>query len=316
MKILGIESSCDDTGIAVIQNGVILENIVIKQDHKYGVIPEFAAREHHLNLFKAVRSVFHSIDLIAYTNSPGLMGSLFVGSSFAKGLAYASNLPTIAINHLQAHFLLPFWLFRFQFPFLTLLISGGHTLLIEVFDVDRYSVVSSSLDDAVGEVFDKVARHLGLDYPGGAHIEQLATLAPHKYVFSFPQSMIFRDEFSFSGLKTAAIKQISSDASLDQKADFSFQFQEHVAFLLVSKMVRFFMKNSIKNWVVSGGVASNQAVRMALQKQADLLGCSVFFPPIELCTDNGVMIAAVADLLFPKIGPSSFSLKPSPSFDC
>ncbi|WP_342261724.1 tRNA (adenosine(37)-N6)-threonylcarbamoyltransferase complex transferase subunit TsaD [Alphaproteobacteria bacterium endosymbiont of Tiliacea citrago] len=312
MRILGIESSCDDTGIAVIENNKILENIVLKQDHKHGVIPEYAARQHHVAIFEGVKSVFKNIDLIAYTNGPGLIGSLFVGSSFAKGLAYGSNIPFIGINHLEGHFFLPYWLYHFDLPFLALLISGGHSLLIEVYDVDKYKIISRSLDDAVGEVFDKVARHLGFDYPGGVHIEKAALNASHLFEFSFPNSMIDRDEFSFSGLKTAAIRQISINDSDEKKADFCDQFQKHVAYLLIEKIAKFYLKNQIKNWVISGGVASNKVIRSLIEEKASMFGAFVYYPPVELCTDNGVMIAAVADLFFQKgfFVSSQYNLKP------
>lgn len=314
MRVLGIESSCDDTGIAVVENGEILENVVVSQNHLKGVIPEYAAREHHLAIYNATKPLFKDIDLIAYTNGPGLLGSLFVGSSFAKGLAYASNIPSIAVNHLEGHFFLPYWLYRFEFPFFSLLISGGHSLLIEVYDLDEYRIVSRSLDDAVGEVFDKVARHIGLPYPGGVHIEKLAKNASHKHEFVFPNSMHSRDEFSFSGLKTAAIRQISEGDSLEKKSDFCFQFQKHIAFLLSSKIARFYSKNNIKTWVIAGGVAANVCIREAIDSLAAQNDCSVFYPPIELCTDNGVMIAAIGELLYSKVGASSFELKPFASF--
>lgn len=313
MRILGIESSCDDTGIAIIENGKIIENIVLKQEHRFGVVPEYAARAHHIGIYEATKKIFNKIDLVAYTNGPGLMGSLFVGSSFAKGLAYSANIPSIAINHLEGHFLLPYWLYSFEFPFLSLLISGGHTLLIEVYDVDNYKIVSRSLDDAVGEVFDKVARHIGLNYPGGAEIEKYALKASNKKEYHFPNVMLNRDEFSFSGLKTAAIRQINKNSSLAEKYDFCNQFQNHIAKLLELKFEKFYQRNNIKNWVISGGVAANKVIRAAIEAKAKELKCETYYPPIELCTDNGVMIASVADLIYEKIGPSSFNIKPNPS---
>lgn len=310
MRILGIESSCDDTGIAVVENGKILESIVVSQEHKFGVIPECAAREHHFAIYNATKKLFRDIDLIAYTNGPGLIGSLFVGSCFAKGLSYASGIPCIAINHLEGHFYLPYWIYRFDFPFLALLVSGGHTLLIEVFDLGVYRVIARTLDDAVGEVFDKVARHIGLEYPGGAKVEQLALKATGRFQYNFPDSMIDRDDFSFSGLKTAALRQIDKNASEEQKMDFCSQFQAHVAYLLADKLGRFFKKNNIKNWVVSGGVAANSFIKRSIELKASAFSCQVFYPPIDLCTDNGVMIAAMAELLYPIVGPTPYSQRP------
>lgn len=310
MRVLGIESSCDDTGIAIIENGKILENIVIGQSHLYGVIPEFAARAHHVVLYEATKSIFKDVDLIAYTNGPGLMGSLFVGSCFARGLSYSSGIPSIAVDHLVGHIMLPYWLCKFDFPFLCLLISGGHTILINVVGLEEYNILSKSIDDAVGEVFDKVARHIGLGYPGGVEIEKLSQIHLNKYKYTFPMPMKNRDDFSFSGLKTAAIMQINKESSNEEKADFCYQFQEHIAKILLKKFELNYKKYSVKNWVISGGVAANKIVRMRLKELSDELGCSLYFPELKLCTDNGVMIACVGELLYKKYGASSLNVKP------
>jgi N6-L-threonylcarbamoyladenine synthase len=306
--ILGIETSCDDTGIALINQTQILpfqgmndqnivENIVVKQYHKDGVIPEYAARGHHEALYENVRRIIagHVIDLVAYTNQPGLIGSLLVGSSFAKGLAYSLGTQLMAVNHIEAHILLPFWLQKIEMPSLCMVISGGHTMIAELSAIGCYKILSETLDDAVGEMFDKVARHIGLPYPGGPEIERMAKTAKGRHKFTFPHVMKNRDKFSFSGLKTAAIMQIQSLASEEAKADFCCQLQQNVAELLSAKMTRFH-KPHIKSWVISGGVASNLTIRQQIVSTAQKSCVCAFFPPVELCSDNGVMIAAAAAL--------------------
>ncbi len=331
--ILGIESSCDDTGIALILGDEIVANTVLKQEHKKGVIPEYAARAHHVALFEHSHSIIQdfSIDLIAYTSQPGLIGSLFVGANFAKSLAYTLGVPSIGINHLVGHILLPYWLDRnaacnvgkkICFPYLCLLVSGGHTMIILVENVGQYKILATTLDDAVGEVFDKVARNIGLDYPGGPHIEQLASIVSEssysrqslldegcdmfmqdKRKYKFPFVMKNRQEFSFSGLKTAAIEQITNDAAIEDKAQFCRDFQDHVAFLLAQKMqqVHNQLQDSgydLAHWVVSGGVAANKTIRAKLDEVSLACNAQVHYPPVELCTDNGVMIACVGQLMF------------------
>lgn len=314
MRVLGIESSCDDTGVGVIEKGNIIENVLVGQEHFGGVIPEYAARFHHLAIYNAVKPLFNNIDLIAYTNGPGLMGSLFVGSSFAKGLAYASGVKSIAINHIEAHMMLPYWVYKFKFPFLALIISGGHTLLAFVEEVGKFQILAKSIDDAVGEVLDKIARHIGLGYPGGKLIEDLAKESKGFYKFNFPFPMLNSDNFSFSGLKTAAINQIAKDAKGEEKADFCAQLQVHIANILVLKLEKWQKKLNVKNLVVSGGVASNKVIREKMEDLAFCLNCELFLPDLNLCGDNGVMIAALGELRFPMFGSSSFQLKPFASF--
>jgi N6-L-threonylcarbamoyladenine synthase len=323
MKVLGIESSCDDTGIALIDGNNICENIVLKQEHKKGVIPEYAARAHHSALFEYANDVIGNkkIDLIAYTAGPGLIGSLFVGSCFAKGLSYSSNIPSIGVNHLEAHVILPYWLNQdlIEFPYLCLLISGGHTMLILVRELGKYEILARTLDDAVGEVFDKVARYIGLDYPGGPEIEKVAkdnswkdSKSGYEYEFKFPNVMQNRDDFSFSGLKTAAMMHKVTEAS---RPDFCAQFQEHIANLLSEKTQRAFNKvnqsleKPIRHCVISGGVAANKVIRAKFDALAQSLGCAMHYPPIEYCTDNGLMIAALGQLRYEQWGSSGFDEK-------
>ena len=311
MKILGIESSCDDTGIALLNDNKIIENIVLTQEHKNGVIPEYAARAHHQALYDVIKPIIqkHEIDLIAYTNGPGLIGGLFVGASFAKGLAYGSQIPLIGVDHLKAHIILPYWLEDIELPYLCVLVSGGHTMIILVKDIDEFQVLSTTIDDAAGEVFDKVARNIGLKYPGGPEIEKMAYDGDSE-VYKFPHVMYKSMDFSFSGLKTAAIRQITIEATHQEKADFCASFQKHMAFLLTQKMEKIIKKHDIKNWVISGGVAANKVVRSSFDVLAKENDANIFYPLISLCTDNGVMIAALGGLMFEKYGPSELDLEP------
>ena len=311
MKVLGIETSCDDTGIALIEDDNILENIVLKQEHKLGVIPEYAARAHHEALFDTTYKIIqkHEVDLIAYTNGPGLIGSLFIGASFAKALAYGLSKPFIGVDHLKAHMLLPFWLMKVPMPYLCILVSGGHTMIVIVKDIDQFELVAKTVDDAIGEVFDKVARNIGLKYPGGPEIEKMALMG-NANQFEFPHVMQNSFNFSFSGLKTAAIRKIDINASSQAKADFCASFQKHVAFLLVEKLNKINKQYKIKNWVIAGGVAANKELRRAFDISALENESNVFYPPIHLCTDNGVMIAALGKLMFEKYAASDFDLEP------
>jgi N6-L-threonylcarbamoyladenine synthase len=239
--ILGVETSCDDTCIALIDRYEIKENLIGRQLHKKGVIPEYAARYHHTSMPLLAEKIFENhdpaaLDFIAYTNSPGLIGSLFVGSSFAKALAYKLGKPVMPINHLEGHILIPYWMYEIELPYLCLLISGGHTMLILVQKIGQYKVLARTLDDAIGEVFDKVARCLGLDYPGGPNIEKLAKNAGLKNHYTFPHVMKNRLDFSFSGLKTAAIEHLPENIDDEKKADFAYYFQDHVANLLYEKI--------------------------------------------------------------------------------
>jgi N6-L-threonylcarbamoyladenine synthase len=305
MKILGIETSCDDTGIALIDGKKVLYNKIFKQHHEFGVIPENAARDHFDAIKKNIKEI-EKPDLIAYTNGPGLIGSLFVGASFAKALAYSFGIPSIAINHLEAHVMLPYWLYEFEMPFVCLLISGGHTMLVFVRRLGDYEVISRTMDDAVGEMLDKVARNMGLAYPGGIEIEKLAKAADFQEKFVFPVPVKNSDDFSFSGLKTAAIRQICADDTTEKKANFCFYFQEHVGNLLAEKLARVAKKYEVKNWVISGGVAANKTIRRKIEEVGV---ANVFYPEIEICTDNGLMIAALASLRFPKFGATSLNIR-------
>ena len=318
MKILGIETSCDDTGIALIDNYEIIENVVLKQEHRKGVIPEYAARAHHIAIYEETKKIIKNqkLDLIAYTKGPGLIGSLFIGSSFAKSLAFSLQVPSIGVNHLEGHLYMPYWFAKkekkdLEFPYLCLLVSGGHTMMVLVKSVGEYEILGETLDDAVGEVFDKVARCLGLAYPGGPEIEKEALKAKSFGRFKFPFSMKGRDDFSFSGLKTAAINLIKDDFSGQDKADFAYDFQAHIKNMLIEKFDAFVKKSNVRFAVISGGVAANKVLRSAFEEKSLELGVKPLFPPIEFCTDNGLMIASLGKEKFLQEGASDFSLKPS-----
>lgn len=318
MKVLGIETSCDDTGIALLEGRSILANVILKQEHKKGVIPEYAARAHHVALADNLKKIINEHgkpDLVAYTNEPGLIGSLFVGTSFAKSFAYASQIPCIGVNHLEAHLILPKWTEQIEFPYLCLLISGGHTMLIYAKDLNDYEIFSTTLDDAVGETFDKVARHLGLIYPGGPEIEKKAKEAKEKGINKFPKVMVHSNNFSFSGLKTAAIEQIDKETTEEKKATFCYDFQEYVAELLATKFLKIAKQIGVKTWVASGGVAANMCIRNRIEKAAKDSGAQAYFPPIDICTDNGLMVAVLGEMLYHKNGPSALDLRPKAQFE-
>lgn len=312
ITILGIESSCDDTSAAVIRNTTLLSNVIASQavHVKYGgVIPELASRAHQQNIIPVVDTALKEagvtadkIDAIAFTRGPGLLGSLLVGTSFAKGLAIANNIPMVEVNHLQGHILSHFVdlpdreLPHPSYPFLCLLVSGGHTQIVKVSSPLEMEIIGTTIDDAAGEAFDKIARVLGLGYPGGPKIDALAKEGnPH--AVEFPRVKMAEDslDFSFSGVKTAVINHIHK---LDQKgegynkADIAASFQEAVCDALVSHTIEAANRKNLKTIVIAGGVASNSALREKMTTEAQKRGIDVLYPPPVLCTDNAVMIAS------------------------
>jgi N6-L-threonylcarbamoyladenine synthase len=266
-----------------------------------GVVPELASRDHVRRLLPLVRAVLadagssrDSIDAVAYTAGPGLIGALLVGTGFARSLALAWGRPALGIHHLEGHLLAPLLEAAApQFPFLALLVSGGHTLLIDVAGLGRYRILGESLDDAAGEAFDKTAKLLGLDYPGGAALAQLAeTGRPGR--FAFPRPMLDRPglDFSFSGLKTAALVALRGRVQDEAtRADVAREFQEAVVDTLTEKTRRALRASGHRRVVVAGGVGANRRLRTALQAMAADAGATVYFPRAEFCTDNGAMIA-------------------------
>jgi len=311
MNILGIDTSCDDTSVGVIADGrCVLSNVVHSQvqlHHPHGgVVPELASREHLRNMMPVVREALskaglrmEDLDGIAVTVGPGLVGSLLVGLYYAKSLAYAQNLPLVAVNHLEGHILSIFLEEKApSFPFVALTVSGGHTSLYHVEGYGQYTQMGQTLDDAAGEAFDKVAKILGLGYPGGVAIEKQARDGMPDRI-DFPRAYLSKGslDFSFSGLKTAVAlyikkwlqtKEANSEVSL---ADIAASFQESVVEVLVHKLMMARKKMKLSTVVVAGGVACNNRLRDRLTKTAESEGVRVFFPSPLYCTDNGAMIA-------------------------
>ncbi len=307
MIILGIESSCDETAAALVTDKrIVLASGLSSQIEQHqefgGVVPEVAARAHLQLLEPMVRDILrqasitlHDIDAIAATAGPGLIGGLIVGVTLAKGMAMGASKPFIAINHLEAHALTVRFCEEVEFPFLLLLVSGGHCQLLIVHDVGSYQPLGTTLDDAVGEAFDKVARLLNLGYPGGPFVEKRA-LKGDPARFSFPRPLLHKPgyDFSFAGLKTAVRHQLSlMDKKDDQTiADICASFQEAVGDSLVHR-VEYAMKNypDVKTFVMAGGVACNAYLRNRLISLSHQYNIRCSIPPIELCTDNAIMVA-------------------------
>ncbi|MBW2142900.1 MAG: tRNA (adenosine(37)-N6)-threonylcarbamoyltransferase complex transferase subunit TsaD [Deltaproteobacteria bacterium] len=311
MNILGIDTSCDDTSVGVIADGRrVLSNVFhsqVKLHHPYGgVVPELASREHLRNMMPVVREALskaglrmEDLDGIAVTVGPGLVGSLLVGLYYAKSLAYAHDLPLVAVNHLEGHILSIFLEEKVpSFPFVALTVSGGHTSLYHVEGYGQYTQMGQTLDDAAGEAFDKVAKILGLGYPGGVAIEKQARDGLPDRI-DFPRAYLSKDslDFSFSGLKTAVAlyikkwleaKDVDSEVSL---ADIAASFQESVVEVLVHKLMMARKKMELSTVVVAGGVACNNRLRDRLIKTAESEGVQAFFPRPLYCTDNGAMVA-------------------------
>jgi len=306
MRILGIETSCDDTGVAVFDSTCgLLAHRLASQIAVHapfgGIVPELAARDHIRVLLPLVKTVLNEagcgasrVDGVAYTSGPGLSGALLVGAAVGRSLAWAWKVPATAIHHMEAHLLSPMLEDRSpSFPFLALLVSGGHTLLADVRGVGRYTVLGESVDDAVGEAFDKTAQLLGLGFPGGPAIAH-AALQGNPKRFRFPRPMTDRPglDFSFSGLKTFAVntaKQHVLDAN--NVADIAAAFQEAAVDTLLIKSRRALAATSLKRLVVAGGVGANQRLRERLQELSSERDVEAFFPRHEFCTDNGAMVA-------------------------
>jgi N6-L-threonylcarbamoyladenine synthase len=306
MRVIGIESSCDETAVAVYdaQRGLLshrLHSQIALHQAYGGVVPEIASRDHVKWLLPLVREALadaksgpESIDGVAYTAGPGLIGALLVGAGFARSLAYAWGRPAVAIHHLEGHLLAP--LLEPdppRFPFLALIVSGGHTQLVDVAEIGRYRILGETLDDAAGEAFDKTAKMLRLPYPGGAALARLAEPGrPGR--FKFPRPMLDRPglEFSFSGLKTAALVALRDRELDDQaRADVAHGFQEAIVETLAEKSRRALAATGHRRLVVAGGVGANLSLRERLHAVARGAGAQLYFPRAEFCTDNGAMIA-------------------------
>lgn len=305
--ILGIESSCDETSVAVCVNGEIRSNIIATQavhQHYGGVVPELASRAHQQNIVPAVQEALstakiskNELSAIAFTRGPGLLGSLLVGTSFAKGFALAKNLPLIEVNHMQAHILAHFIDNpKPSFPFLCLTVSGGHTQIVLVKNYFDMEVLGSTIDDAAGEAFDKTAKILGLPYPGGPLVDKYAqTGNPH--AFTFPEPQIPELNFSFSGLKTSILyfinKGVKENPNFIQEhlEDICASVQQRIVTILLAKLTKAAKLYGISQVAIAGGVSANTGLRKALQDLAELQNWEVFIPKFEYCTDNAAMIA-------------------------
>jgi len=317
--ILGIETSCDDTGVALYDSArrSLVSHAVHSQAAMHqaygGVVPELASRDHIRRLVPLTRKVLgniKTIDGIGYTEGPGLAGALLVGASFAHGLAMSLGVPAVGIHHLEGHLLSPLLASRPpEFPFVALLVSGGHTQLMRVDGVGRYELLGDTQDDAAGEAFDKTAQLLGLGYPGGPALSQLAERgAPGRY--RLPRPMIGAGlDFSFSGLKTAVLTVLRNENP--GHADLARAFVDAIVEVLVAKCARALETTGLTRLVVAGGVGANRQLRAGLDAQGTRRGFDVFYPEPELCTDNGAMIALAASFrLEAGMKKHDFSVKP------
>ncbi|MBW9263013.1 MAG: tRNA (adenosine(37)-N6)-threonylcarbamoyltransferase complex transferase subunit TsaD [Candidatus Thiodiazotropha sp. (ex. Lucinisca nassula)] len=312
MRILGIETSCDETGVAIYDHdeGLLAEalhsQIAIHQEYG-GVVPELASRDHVRKLLPLIRQLFadadigpQSLDGVAFTTGPGLVGALMVGASVGRSLAWAWGVPAIGVHHMEGHLLAPMLEAEPpEFPFIAMLVSGGHTQLVEVQGVGHYQLMGDSLDDAAGEAFDKTAKLLDLPYPGGPELSKLATQgSPDRY--RFPRPMTDRPglDFSFSGLKTFALNTLQDAAKAEgepiseqTRADIARAFEEAVVDTLMIKCRRAVRETGIKRLIMAGGVSANQRLRERIGEMMAKEGGAAYYPRLKFCTDNGAMIA-------------------------
>jgi N6-L-threonylcarbamoyladenine synthase len=332
MIILGVESSCDETGLALYdsERGLLshaLHSQVAMHEEYGGVVPELASRDHVRRAIPLLEQVLKdsdvplsSIDAIAFTQGPGLAGALLVGSSVANGLALALNKPVLGVHHLEGHLLSPLLSKNPPpFPFIALLVSGGHTQLMRVDGVGQYELLGETLDDAAGEAFDKSAKLLGLGYPGGPAISRLAEFGDPT-VHELPRPMLHSKtlDFSFSGLKTAVltlVKKQQTNLCEQDKANIARAFVDAIVEVLVAKCIAALKQTGMKRLVIAGGVGANQQLRAALNDAATRKRFEVFYPELELCTDNGAMIAFAGAMRLQKNPDAasfdySFNVKP------
>jgi len=327
MLILGIETSCDETGVAIYdsEKGLLGHKLYsqIKLHAKYGgVVPELASRD-HINyiiplihdLLSDCKIIIQNIEAIAYTSGPGLSGALLVGSSVAESLACALGIRSIPIHHLEGHLLAPMLEDRKpKFPFIALLVSGGHSQLIHVKELGSYKIIGDTLDDAAGEAFDKTAQLLGLGYPGGAALSKLAEKGLKH--FELPRPLLHSNglDFSFSGLKTAVLYLVRKQKKLTKeiKADIAYAFEDSITDVLVKKTIQALKQEGLKRVIISGGVGANKTLRNKIIAECNQNEFEYFFPDLTFCTDNGAMIALAGSLrlnMRPKEN-YSFSVKP------
>ncbi len=307
--ILSVESSCDETSVAVVRNGRhVLSNVIASQIeiHKRfgGVVPEIASRNHVTAISNIYRQALNEanitekdIDAVAVTYGAGLIGALLVGVNFAKGLAYSLKVPLIAVSHIEGHIAGNYISFEsLKPPFVCLMISGGHTMILDVEDYNKYTILGSTLDDAVGECYDKVARVLKEPYPGGPNIDRLASKGKNQVAFNY-HSETHGFNFSFSGLKTAVVNYVHNHEQKDEyfsKEDVAYSFQNIVIDELVSKAIKACQRCGKDKLVVAGGVSANLSLRTRLEIEGDKYGIQCYYPQLKYCTDNGAMIGAMA----------------------
>ncbi len=309
MNVLGIETSCDETAASIVENGRnVISSVVATQIDEHslygGVVPEIASRRHLEKIdniikltFKKVNLNFSNIDTIAVTNTPGLVGSLLVGVNFAKGLSFSLNKPLVAVNHLKAHIAANYISNKnLTPPFLGLIISGGHTNIVKVKDFCDFKLIGKTVDDSIGEAYDKVGRALGLFYPAGAKIDKFSKIG-NKNKYEFPKPVIENNEFnfSFSGLKTAVLNKINQEKSQKKEIiieDFCSSFQKTITEIVSEKIFLAAEKFNEKKIVVCGGVCANSNIRENLFKIANLKGIELYLPDLKYCTDNAAMVAS------------------------
>lgn len=326
--ILGIETSCDETAVAVVKNGTeIISNVVSTQieSHKRfgGVVPEIASRHHVEQItivleeaFEQANITWDKIDAIAVTEGPGLVGALLIGVNAAKALAFVKEKPLVGVHHIAGHIYANRLEKEFEFPLLALIVSGGHTELVLMKDHGDYEVIGETLDDAAGEAFDKVARMLDLPYPGGPHVDRLASEGEDN--LSFPRAWLKEGSFnfSFSGLKSAVINKIHNAEQRGEvlkKEDIAASFQMSVTDVLVEKTYQAAMQYEVKQVIVAGGVAANKGLRRALESKFSGGNIPLLIPPLHLCTDNAAMIAAAGTIAYDQGRRSGWDLNANPS---
>lgn len=304
MIVLGLETSCDETGLALYDSergllGQVLYSQIKLHAEYGGVVPELASRDHVRKMIPLLDQLLNDsqikklqIDAVAYTRGPGLMGALMTGALFGRSLAFALNKPAIGVHHMEGHMLAPLLSATPpEFPFVALLVSGGHTQLMAAYDIGKYELLGESIDDAAGEAFDKVAKMMGLSYPGGPNIAKLA-LQGNPEAFEFPRPMLHQGlDFSFSGLKTAVSVQLKKLGEEQRDADIAASFQEAIVDTLVKKSVKALKQTGLKRLVIAGGVSANVRLRERLEHSLAKIKAQVYYAEPALCTDNGAMIA-------------------------
>lgn len=304
MLVLGLETSCDETGLALFDSergllGQVLYSQVQLHAEYGGVVPELASRDHVRKLIPLLEELLQQtgvtksqISAVAYTRGPGLMGALMTGALFGRTLAYALNIPAIGVHHMEGHLLAPLLSDNPpQFPFVALLVSGGHTQLMAAYGIGQYELLGESIDDAAGEAFDKVAKMMGLPYPGGPNIAKLA-LQGNPKAFDLPRPLMHQAlDFSFSGMKTAVLTCYNKVKGQGREADLAASFQEAMVDTLVKKAIRALKHSGLNQLVIAGGVSANQLLRERLESELKKLKAQVYYAEPALCTDNGAMIA-------------------------